>query len=310
MRIDRMLSIVVILLNKNRVSAKELADKFEVSIRTVYRDIEAINMAGIPVISYQGNNGGFGIMDNYKIDKQVLSLNDMISIVSSLRGLGNSLDFNELDSAIDKIASLMPEGEKEKEMGYERFVIDILPWGYRQRQKKWLQTLYDSIYKNFLITFTYRNAQFESTERTVEPMTLLFKGFAWYLFAYCLKRHDFRLFRLSRMSELKAVDQTFSRRKASYIDYTEESKVKPAETELLLKFSPEVRFRVEDFFGDDYITYEDDGYMLVKVSFPEDNWVYNLILGYGEYVEVLEPERIRNIIKEKVDKIIDIYNKK
>ena len=140
MRIDRMLAITVMMLNRDRISARELAERFEVSIRTIYRDIEAINLAGIPVISYPGNNGGFGIMDNYKIDRQVLSLKDMLSILSALKAISSSLEFSELDNAIEKINSLVPRGKTgQKNLFAEQFVVDILPWGFRKRQKTLVQ---------------------------------------------------------------------------------------------------------------------------------------------------------------------------
>lgn len=131
-----MLTITIMLLNRERISAKELADKFEISVRTVYRDIEAINLAGIPIISYSGNNGGFGIMENYKIDRQLLTLNDMTAILSALKGVNTTLEDRELDSAIEKIKSLLPRDRAfEMDQRSEQIIFDILPWGPGSRQK-------------------------------------------------------------------------------------------------------------------------------------------------------------------------------
>jgi predicted DNA-binding transcriptional regulator YafY len=312
MRIDRMLSITVMLLNKDRISARELAEKFEVSIRTIYRDIEAINLAGIPVISYQGNNGGFGIMENYKIDRQVLTLKDMLAIISALKGINITLEDRELDTAIEKISSLVPKDKTEDlNRHLEQFIIDILPWGYGKKQKDQIKVIHDSIISNRLLIFVYRNAKGEVIERIVEPMTLVFKGYCWFLFSYCLIRKDFRIFRLSRMRNIRLLDKGFIRREASFQDYYQESinpdggKVKMAH--LVLKFSPEVRFRVEDCFDEEQIRIQDNGDLIVRVSFPEDQWVYSMILSYGENVVVLEPGHIREIILKKVNKIQGIY---
>ena len=310
MRIDRMLAIVVLLLNKERVSARELADKFEISIRTVYRDIEAINMAGIPIISFPGNNGGFGIMENYKLDKQLLTLKDMISIVSALRGLSGTLDFRELDNAVEKIANLMPEETREAaNKKNEKLVIDIMPWGYRTRQKEWLQTIHHAVLKNLLLHFAYRNANSETSSRTVEPMTLYFKGLAWYLFAYCLKRHDFRMFKLSRISDCTLVDQTFTRRIPPQEPEDVENHNNVKLVHLVLHFSPHMRYKVEDYFNAEQITILEDGSQIVKVSFPNDQWVHSFILSYGEDVTVLEPEEMRILIAEKAKKIAALYNR-
>ncbi len=307
-----MLAIIVILLNKDRISARDLAEKFEVSIRTIYRDIEAINLAGIPIISYQGNNGGFGIMENYKIDRQVLTLNDMLAILSALKGINITLEDRKLDTAIEKISSLVPKDKKEDlDRHLEQFIIDILPWGYGKRQKDQIKVIHDSIISNRLLLFVYRNSKGEKIERTVEPMTLIFKGYCWFLFSYCRIRRDFRIFRLSRMRNIRLLDKGFSRRKASFQDYyreyinPDEKKVNIAH--LVLKFSPKVRFRVEDYFDEEQIRIQDSGDLIVRVSFPEDKWVYSMILSYGENVEVLEPAYIRKIILKKVKKIERIY---
>ncbi|MCP4134576.1 MAG: YafY family transcriptional regulator [bacterium] len=311
MRIDRMLAITVLLLNRERVSARELADKFEISIRTVYRDIDAINMAGIPIISYPGNNGGFGIMENYKLDHQLLTLKDMQTMLSALKGINTTLEDRELDTAIDKIKNLVPRDKTEQlELYLEQVVIDILPWGYGKKQKNKLKTIHKSLFGNTLLELNYRNTKGEESTRTVEPMTLLFKGYGWYLFAYCLLKNDYRLFRLSRIGELQALEEPFTRRNGSYQNMVQNKSDMPPEyiAHLVLKFSPRARVRVEDMFEDIKILIEDDGSLIVRIDFPEDSWVYSTILSYGEDVEVLEPPHIRGIIEKKAKKILALYN--
>ena len=308
MRINRMLTIIIMLLNRDRITARELAEKFEVSIRTIYRDIEAINLAGIPIISYSGNNGGFGIMENYKIDRQLLTSNDMLSILTALTGISTAFEDNELDSAIEKIKNLIPQ-EKTDEMNlhFEQIAIDILPWGYGKKQKDNLKTIHRSLVANKLLKFVYRNTKGEKVTRIVEPMTLLLKGYLWYLFAFCRRKNNYRLFRLSRISNLKCLEQNFTRRDASYKDYIKTENDAPKIAHLVLVFQPEMRFRVEDYFDEEHIHIHKNGYLVVKVSYPEDEWVYSFILSYGEYVEVLEPLHIRKIIQEKAKKIASIY---
>jgi predicted DNA-binding transcriptional regulator YafY len=220
MRIDRMLSITVMLLNRERIPAKELADKFEVSVRTIYRDIDAINMAGIPIVSYQGNSGGFGIMPNYKLERQLLTFDSMVSILSALKGVNQTLGDESIDGAIEKITSLVPK-EKADDLHSmtERIVMDILPWGSSRRQRENLQLVHAAIAANKLVEFDYLSDNGSIVNRSVEPMTLVFKGYAWYLFGYCLVRKDFRLFRLTRMRELAILDDSFNRKNVSYRDY-------------------------------------------------------------------------------------------
>jgi predicted DNA-binding transcriptional regulator YafY len=308
MRIDRMLTIIVMLLNRDRITARELADKFEVSVRTVYRDIEAINMAGIPVISFSGNDGGFGIMENYKIDRQLLSLSDMLTILTALKGINTGLDDREVDSAIEKISSLVPK-EKVEEMRlfFKQMVIDISPYGHTEKYKDKVKVIQRSIADNKLIRIVYTNAKGEKLERTIEPMTLLIKGYTWYLFAFCRERNDYRIFRFSRIKNVEILDQNFIRKDASYNKYISQNDEAQAITNIVLKFSPKVRVKVEDYFEEEQMEIQANGDIIVRVSYPEDEWVYSFILSYGEHVEVLEPPRMKKIIHGKAKKILEKY---
>ena len=307
MRIDRMLGIIVLLLNRDKISARCLAERFEVSVRTIYRDIESINMAGIPIVSYSGNNGGYGIMENYRLDRQVLTLEDMSSIITALKGVGNSLGDTELDTIAEKILSLVPHdkvgGLKKR---FEEVVIDITPWGFKQKSKEQLKLIQQAIADNIMIKFSYRNMRGEILERTVEPMTMIFKGHAWYLFAYCTIRNDFRLFRLSRIDSLETTHKKFIRKNDTYKDFF--AGENPANAvNLILKFAPEARIKVEEYFDESSVKFLQDGSIVASVSLPEDEWMYSFILGFGETVEVVHPPHIREIIQNKAEKIFSIY---
>jgi predicted DNA-binding transcriptional regulator YafY len=308
MRIDRMLTIIVMLLNRDRITARELADKFEVSVRTVYRDIDAINIAGIPVVSYSGNDGGFGIMENYKIDRQLLSLNDMLTILTALKGINTGLDDREVDSAIEKISSLVPkEKVEEMQLFFKQMVIDISPYGHTEKYKNKVKAIQRSIADNKLICIIYTNAKGEKLERTIEPMTLLIKGYTWYLFAFCRERNDYRIFRLSRIKNVEILDQNFLRKDASYKKFISQNDEAQATTNIVLKFSSNARVKVEDYFEEEQMEIQENGDIIVRVSYPEDEWVYSFILSYGEHVEVLEPPWIKKIINEKAKKILEKY---
>ncbi len=308
MRIDRLLAIIILLLNREKIKAAELADRFEVSVRTIYRDIDAINLAGIPIISYPGNNGGFGIMENYKLERQVLSLNDMLSILNTLKSVHSTLADNSLDEAIDNFTCLVPqEGLARLHEYSERFVIDILPLGYQKRQREFLKSVFGSIQDRNLLRFVYRNMKGECITRTAEPMTLLFKGYAWYLFAFCRTRQDYRLFRLSRMSNVETLPTHFTRRNASYKDYSSFDVDKSEVAHLVLKFKPRARIRVEDNFPGENILEKPDGSLMVRVSWPLDEWVISHLLSFGEDLEVMEPASVRRILFTQAKKIQKIY---
>ncbi|MBN1799513.1 MAG: YafY family transcriptional regulator [Spirochaetales bacterium] len=308
MRIDRLLAIIILLLNREKIKACDLAGRFEVSIRTIYRDIDAINLAGIPIISYPGNNGGFGIMENYKLERQVLSMNDMLSILNTLKSVHSTLTDSSLDTAIDKFTSLVPQEGLSKLHEYsEQFVIDIMPLGFHKRQRQFLKVIHSAIQERKLLSFVYRSMKGECLTRTAEPMTLLFKGYAWYLFAFCRTRQDYRIFRLSRMNDVVMLAQTFTRRNQSYKNYADFDVDRSELVHLTLKFRARARVKVEDFFFEDNISLQPDGSILVSVSWPYDEWVIAHLLSYGEDLEVVAPSYIRNLLLKKAKKIQKIY---
>jgi predicted DNA-binding transcriptional regulator YafY len=310
MRIDRLLSIIVILLNNDRISAGYLAEKYEVSRRTIYRDIDAINLSGIPIISYPGNAGGFGIMENYKIDRQVLTLKDMVSIITALKGINAALEDKELDSAINKITSLIPKDKTEYlELQSGHIVFDILPWRHRKSRKDMLKIINNSIIRSTLLNIDYLNTKGEKSSRIIEPMTLLFKGYSWYLFAFCSLKNDYRVFRISRIKLLAVLDKEFIRRKKSYLDVLENENKGSNETEIIkLKFKKRQRVTIEDYFDENSIQDLDTGDLIVKMQVLKgDTWIYKMILGYGDDVEVLEPEYMRKKIKNILKNIIEKY---
>ena len=243
-----------------------------------------------------------------RIDRQFLTFNDIVAMVSALRGVNTALENRELDTAIEKITSLVPGHQTDQLKKYfEQVVIDILPMGYTRKQKDVFQEVHRAVVQERLLKVIYRNNKGETKQRTIEPMTVIFKGYAWYLFAFCRLRDDYRLFRLSRISKPRVSEEKFERRERSYreIFISDDDKVKMVS--LKLKFSPRARTRVEDFFEEKQIEYKKDGTMIVRVTFPEDVWVYATLLSYGEDVEILDPPHIRSLIQEKANKIIEIY---
>ena len=308
MRIDRLLSITILMLNKERVTARELSEKFEVSIRTIYRDLDALLLAGIPVMSYQGNEGGYGLMDNYKIDRQLLSINEMLSILTSLQSINTSLEDKQYDSVIEKIKSLVPKEKKDdidKQM--EQIIIDFLPWGSNKRQKYNLSDIHRAIVSSKVIEFLYTNNKGERLIRRVEPMTLFFRGYGWYLFAYCMAKKDYRIFRLTRLKDLKILNTSFIRKNRSYKDITLPDGPPGKEIELQIKFSKQARVWIEDIFDYNEIDESSGSSLIVNTIVPEDDWIYPWILSFGDNAEIVEPEHIRNKIGEISKKIYKKY---
>ncbi|SHE50210.1 Predicted DNA-binding transcriptional regulator YafY, contains an HTH and WYL domains [Seinonella peptonophila] len=308
MKIDRLLAIIILLLNHQKMTGKELSERFEVSLRTIYRDIEAINQAGIPIISYAGKNGGFEIMEHYKLDRQQLSLKEMISMMTALQGFHTMLGDDTVKLLIEKIQSLIDKDKQTQLKKHsEQINIDFNPWRINDGAQEKLQQLRLAIDNKQQIQFMYTNLQGQDRFRTVEPFAVVLKGFAWYVYGYCTQQKDFRIFRLSRLTNLRTTDQTFTRQAVSIEEIEARWGRLQANTQLKLLFQPTIKARVFDYFLPKEIEVQKDGTLLVTTKYHEDNWVYNMILSFGAEVLVLEPENVRSIIEKRVRKIIQLY---
>jgi len=289
------------------VTARELSQKYEVTIRTIYRDIEAIIAAGIPVVAYQGKQGGFCLMDNYRIDRQLLTLNDMTSILLALKGLNTALKNENVSDAIEKIESIVPDDKRNiVNQQFDNVIIDLSYWGEPTAQKNRISIINQAVTEKRLLSFRYRNLRGEELMRTIEPMTLILKMNCWYVYGYCRDRDDYRLFRMSRMFECALLDTVFDK-KSKLFDEKEFFNNQTNVLKIRLKFSPVAKSKVEEFFSDHYVETLSDGSLIVEVDFPEDEWVYSTLLSYGETVEVLSPPHLRQLIKEKLKKAYNLY---
>lgn len=273
MKIERLLAIIVLLLNRRRVTARELADRFEVSVRTIYRDVETLNGAGIPVISTQGHEGGLTIPDNYKLSRQLLTFDDMLSLLTTLQGVNRTMQNSDLQRIIEKITALIPEEKGLQRRIYsDSFVIDIAPWGMSDILRETMQAVRDAVGKSLLLDFVYTDAGSRESRRVVEPHTLIYKSFTWYLLAYCRNRNDFRLFRLSRMRNPVSGQEHFVRRDVGPLNRFAERDNRPL-VELTVKFVPAIRVKVEESLGISYIIL----LFLIVISLIY-HWVNNIYL--------------------------------
>lgn len=310
--------MTVLLLSRGRVTAKEMAERFEVSVRTIYRDIEAMTVAGIPIVSFQGAGGGYGLLPNFTLDRQLLSFDGMLSILTALSGIQASLDDTALRDAIEKFRALLPEDKREEaESHLSEFVVDLSPWGMPERHKQRLSVVQQALSNRCVLSFDYQGAGAERMQRSVEPTTLVFKGHAWYLYAYCRTRQDYRLFKISRMRDPVVRDERYTRRARPYRNVELETRPRRDDgpqsddprplTRFVLRFAPRMRSLVEESFDPDDLELDDAGYIIATFEMPEDHWVYGMILSYGTAVEVLEPSRARRIIGETARAIAGTY---
>ncbi len=296
MKIDRLLSIIVYLLNHELVSARKLAERFGVSTRTIIRDMETIDLAGIPVISVQGPDGGYGIAGSYKMDRQLMSGDDLCHIVTALQSLSDSMGDREMDGTLEKMKGLLPSRESDLlDQRSERISIDLSLLGGDPRQKETFRLIRDALDANRLLKISYTSNKLENTSRIVEPLTVAFKWRSWYLYGWCRQREDYRLFRLSRIKEAEILPERFRRREKSFGEFIEgyEKEQGIPVCEVILEFSKEIRALVEEYYSPEEYREGAEGSLITTVRMPEDGWLYGFILSYGPHVTVLEPEHIR-----------------
>jgi predicted DNA-binding transcriptional regulator YafY len=312
LKLQRLLGITMLLLSRKRIGAQELADRFEVSLRTIYRDIEAINDAGVPVASFAGMDGGYEIMDEFRIERQIVTLDDLSSIVTALKGMQSTLQDQQLDHLLAKINALFAKSEQHRiEEAGEQLIIGMSPWTRVDTDKDKLAELRLAAKNRNVVWLTYLSPEGEAEERAVEPIGLAWKGSAWYLYAYCRLRKDFRTFKLSRIRKLRVDMEVFPRRKERLVDLDAKWgrwKMGPYIT-MVLRFHPRVRVRVEECFGPEQMTVEEDGSLLVRSELPIDSWLYGLLLSYGPDVHVLEPKFLAEEISGQARRIAELYGK-
>lgn len=308
MKVDRLVNIIMILLEKERIGAQALAEMFEVSPRTIYRDIDTINMAGIPVRSTSGVGGGFEIMRNYKIDKKVFSTADLSALLMGLSGLSNIVRGDELVGALAKVKSFIPaDRARDIELKANQICIDCSPWMGSRNMQPYLELIKTALQESRLLTFAYIAHHGNQTVRTAEPYQLVLKNSQWYLQGYCHKRNDFRLFRLSRMSNLHVQEETFTLREYQkpILDFSET--LETLQTKIKIRIHRSVLDRVLDFCDFEDFSPDGDEHYLVSFPFIENDYHYDILLGFGNQCECLEPPHIRETMKRKIKEIATLY---
>ncbi|MCX8131523.1 MAG: YafY family transcriptional regulator [Clostridia bacterium] len=299
MQINRLLEIVYILLDKKMVTARELSEHFEVSKRTIYRDLDALSAAGIPVYTNKGKGGGISLLDSFVLDKSVFSDKEQIDILSSLQGL-NALNVPDIQPVLQKMAAMF---NKDNTNWID---VDFSHWGSNSDEREKFNLLKTAILNKNIVNFDYFSSYGEKTKRTVEPLKLIFKGQGWYVYGFCRVKGDFRMFKVIRIKNLICSMETFER------DAPENIWINPQEynnrmVKLVLKIEARMEYRLFDEFDQGYIVRNADGSFTVTATFPEDEWVYGYILSYGNHAEVLEPEHIRKIVKSKMEDSLKKY---
>lgn len=302
MKIDRLIGILSILLQKDKITAQELANKFEVSRRTILRDVDALSMAGIPIMSEQGQGGGISIMDGYKVDRTVLSSEDMKAILTGLQSLDSVSGTNRYRQLMEKISV---DGFAAVNVD-NHIIINLSNWDKSAVSDK-IELIKNAMEQKVKIAFHYFSSNGES-RRMIEPYHLVFQWSSWYVWGYCMQREDYRMFKLTRMTELALTDEKICDRIVP--EYVCDKLQHPAgEIEIAVEFDDSVKWRIIDEFGADFVKYNENGYITVTFTWSNVPAFYQYILSFGDKAEIIAPMEYRQNFAKFLKKIHKKYER-
>ena len=300
MKLDRMLGILNVLLQKDRVTAPYLAEKFEVSRRTINRDIDALCQAGIPIVTHRGTGGGISIAEGFKLDKSVLTTKELSGIIAALKGIGSVSEQSQIDRTLDKLGQ---HSDAVVSM-HESIIIDLASY-YKGHLTEKIESIKQAIFEKFLIEFDYYYEK-GKCRRKIEPHIVVFQWASWYVFGFCLERQDWRMFKLNRLWNLSICDEQFVMRdippeKRDFNSHLSD------DMKLVAIFDKSVKYQLIESYGLDSFREDDEG-LHFEFDFTNRSFAISWLLSFGDKVKVLEPFDIADEIKNIAKNILHLYS--
>lgn len=296
MQESRLFKIVYHLLDRGQATAPELAEKFEVSVRTIYRDIDALSGAGIPIYTETGRNGGIHLLNEFVLDKAMLSEEEKQEILTALQSMNTAQDMGGSQTLQKLSAMFHLDSENWLEVDFSR-------WGNKGFDNKKFELLKSAVIHRKCVKIHYAGSSGAAGERIVQPCKLAYKSKAWYLKAFCTEKQDWRVFKLSRILDLEILDECFEHREfPKSIDSAEREY-----NQITLRFPKEMAYRVYDEFDENDIQRKENGDLIVSAKMPEDAWLTGFLLSFGTQVEILSPVSLRQALAEQARLIYEKY---
>lgn len=298
----------MLLLNNERISAIKLAEMFEVTPRTIYRDIDTISLAGIPIITHTGVNGGVSIMPEYKVDKKFFTASDISTLLMGLSSVSTTLSNKEVIGTLEKVKSLLPKEQfRDIELKSNQIIVDLTTWMGNKSFQPNLEKIKSALNDSKHLSFEYYDGNREKGKRCIEPYKLILKENNWYLQGYCTLREDFRVFKLSRISNLEILGSIFVPRefKSKPLDGSGWIDKRLITIKLLVDWS--LREQMVERCGEENIEDYGNDKFIVGFPFVEDDLGYNILIGFGDKCECLAPENIRIELIKRIKKLLYIY---
>ncbi len=298
MQESRLFKIVYHLLDKGQATAPELAEKFEVSVRTIYRDIDALSGAGVPIYAEAGRNGGIHLMNDFVLDKTVLSEEEKQEILTALQSINsmNNIGSNQTLQKLSAIFNMSSENWLE---------VDFSRWGNNGTDNEKFELLKSAVIHQKCVKITYANSYGTISERIIKPLKMSYKSMSWYLKAYCTEKQDYRIFKLTRIIDLEMLTDSFC--KSYFPELDEDETLGQAYNTIVLRFPKNISYRVYDEFDKTKVSKKENGDLIVSVEMPEDEWLIGYLLSFGTQVDIIEPAYLKDIVAEQAKKIYEKY---
>lgn len=289
MKIDRLLAITMLLINKKKITARELAEYFEVSVRTIQRDMDNLTIAGVPVFSDVGKNGGYSIVEEYKMDKNFLNVDEANILISLLKNIEKLVPYEEAKTMTNKLKAIFPEQDID-----EKVVFSLSPHVRETQYLEHMEVITKAREAHKKVNMSYIDANYKETIRVICPYRLVMMGSVWYVYGYCDERLDFRLFKVNRILTCQMLEETFELhpmpKKVPWEEITDDSKVS---TSMILEIDSCLKGQIPDYFDYRSCKVLEDR-IIVSVDFPIDEWMYSLLLSLVPHVRVVEPQWVRD----------------
>lgn len=296
MQEGRLFGITYYLLEKGKATAPELAERFEVSVRTIYRDIDALSAAGIPVYAETGRNGGFCLMPGFILDRAALSEEEKQEILTAMR----SVDITKCEddnATLHKLSALFGCNAEDW------LAVDFSRWGDIRHDNEKFKLLKTAVIQRRHVRIAYAGASGAVSERIVQPLQLIYKARAWYLSAFCTKRQALRMFKLNRILESELLEERFLPRTPEILEDVREAEPEP----VTLRFPPDMAYRVYDEFEADQVTRLENGDLIATAPFPQDAWLTGFLLSFGTQVDILAPAGLKETVARQVKRMYEKY---
>lgn len=281
---SRLFKILYYLLDRGRAAAPELAAEFEVSPRTIYRDVEALSGAGIPIYTEPGRSGGIYLLPDFTLDKAAFSENEKQEILTTLQSL-RATGYTGGTETLTKLSALFHVNARSW------LEVDFSRWGKRTCDNAKFEALKTAVIGRREIKIAYENTKGERSRRILQPLKISYKSKEWYLKAFCTKKQDFRMFKLNRILELEVLERTFVPR-----PYPEQESNPQSLSRIVLLFSKETAYRVYDEFDETEIERQKNGGLIVCAEMPVDTWLIGYLLSFGTQVEIMEPSYLKDVL--------------